>query len=120
MSYRFVDSLQAGSGRNCHSVLILLASCQQTWNCLKHVEFYSKNKFEKLVDLSDFIIRNYQDAQSPERQKRVALNTVMNFHLIFMIHKTLVVEHPSSICPISHTQLHTLLMSDPHIKRHQN
>jgi len=30
MSYRFVDSLQAGSGRKCSSVLILLASCQQT------------------------------------------------------------------------------------------
>jgi len=51
------------------SILILLASCQQTcmtytiavckWktpddgqrNCPKHVEFYSKNKFEKLVHL---------------------------------------------------------------------
>jgi len=59
-------SLRAGSG---HSVLILLASCQQTCmtytiavctvkttddgqrNCPKHVEFYSKNKFEKLVHL---------------------------------------------------------------------
>ena len=28
-------------------------------NCLKHVEFYSKNKFEKLVHLVSFIIRNY-------------------------------------------------------------
>ena len=27
MSYRFADSLQAGSGWNCSSVLILLASC---------------------------------------------------------------------------------------------
>jgi len=56
------------------SVLILLASCQQTCttytivvctvktpdevqrNCPKHVEFYSKNKFEKLVHLYSFII----------------------------------------------------------------
>jgi len=71
MSY----SLRPGSGRNCSSVLILLASCQQTcmtlpllcvqWNtpdegqrnCPKHVEFYSKNKFEKLVQLVSFIIR---------------------------------------------------------------
>jgi len=30
MSYRFVDSLQAESGWNCSSILILLASCQQT------------------------------------------------------------------------------------------
>jgi len=27
-------------------------------NCPKHVEFYSKNKFEKLVHLIGFIIRN--------------------------------------------------------------
>ena len=26
-------------------------------NCLKHVEFYSKNKFEKLLHLIGFIIR---------------------------------------------------------------
>ena len=26
-------------------------------NCPKHVEFYSKNKFEKLVHLVDFIVR---------------------------------------------------------------
>jgi len=32
------------------------------------VEFCSKNKFEKLVHLVDFIIRIYQDAQPPERQ----------------------------------------------------
>ena len=64
-----------GSGRNCNTVLILLVSCQQTCmthtialckvknydgqrNCSKYVEFYSKNKFEKLVDLVRFIIRN--------------------------------------------------------------
>ena len=37
-------------------------------NCPKHVEFYSKNKFQKLVHLVDFIIRIYHDALSPERQ----------------------------------------------------
>jgi len=79
MSY----SLRAGSGRN---VLILLASSQQTCmtytiavctvknsdygqrNCPKHVEFYSKNKFEKLVHLVGVIIRIYHDARSPELQ----------------------------------------------------
>jgi len=68
------------------SVLILLVGCQQTcmtytialctvknsWRCTeecpKYVEFYSKNKFEKLVHLVDFIIRIYHDARSPERQ----------------------------------------------------
>jgi hypothetical protein len=32
------------------------------------VEFYSKNKFEKLVHLVGYIIRIYHDAWSPERQ----------------------------------------------------
>jgi len=38
-------------------------------NCPKQVEFYSKNKFEKLVHLVGFIIRIYHDARSSERQK---------------------------------------------------
>ena len=38
-------------------------------NCPKHVVFYSKNKFEKLVHVFGFIIRIYHDARSPERQK---------------------------------------------------
>jgi len=37
-------------------------------NCLKHVQFYSKNKFEKSVHLIGFIIRIYHDVRSPERQ----------------------------------------------------
>ena len=37
-------------------------------NCPKHVEFYSKNKFEKLVHLVGFIIRIYHDARSPEHR----------------------------------------------------
>jgi len=32
------------------------------------IEFYFKNKFEKLVHLVGFIIRVYHDARSPERQ----------------------------------------------------
>ena len=39
-------------------------------NCPKHVEFYSKNKFEKLVHLIGFIIRINHDSRSPERQIR--------------------------------------------------
>jgi hypothetical protein len=39
-------------------------------NCPKHVEFNSKNKFEKLVHLVGLIIRIYHDARSPERQIR--------------------------------------------------
>ena len=37
-------------------------------NSPKHVNFYSKNKFEKLVHLVGFVIRIYHDARSPERQ----------------------------------------------------
>ena len=37
-------------------------------NCPKHVEFYTKNKLEKLVHLFGFIIRIYHDSRSPERQ----------------------------------------------------
>ena len=40
-------------------------------NCPKHVEFYSKNKFDKLVHLVGFIIRIYHDTRSPERQNIV-------------------------------------------------
>jgi len=37
-------------------------------NCPKHVEFYCKNKFEKLVHLVGFVIRIYHDARSTECQ----------------------------------------------------
>ena len=37
-------------------------------HCPKHVQFYSKNKFEKLVHLVGFIVRIYHDALSSERQ----------------------------------------------------
>ena len=86
MSYRFADSLRAGSGRNAHSLragsgrnqfrsdparklpanLYDIYHCcvysekllmMDKRNCPKHVEFYSKNKFEKLVHLVCFIIR---------------------------------------------------------------
>ena len=41
-------------------------------NCPKHVEFHSKNNFEKLVHLVGFIIRIYHNARSPERQIHVS------------------------------------------------
>ena len=37
-------------------------------NCPKPVEFYSKNKFKKLVHLVGSIIRIFHDARSPDRQ----------------------------------------------------
>ena len=54
MSYRFADSSQTPDDGH--------------WNCPKHVELYSKNKFEKLVHLVGFIIRICHDARSPEHQ----------------------------------------------------
>jgi len=44
-------------------------------NFPKHVEFYSKNKFEKLVHLIGFIIRIYHDARSAERQIQMILSS---------------------------------------------
>jgi hypothetical protein len=66
MSYRFADSLRAGLGWNCviqEPVWHIPLLCVQ-WKSpddgqrTKHVEFHSKNKFEKLVYLVGFIIRN--------------------------------------------------------------
>jgi len=37
-------------------------------NCPKYVDFYYKNKFEKLLHLVGSIIRIYHDARSPERE----------------------------------------------------
>jgi len=66
MSYKFDDSLRAGSGRSSvrKPVWPIQLLCVQ-WktpddgqrNCPKHVELYSKNKFEKSVHLVGFIIR---------------------------------------------------------------
>jgi len=44
--------------------------CNYDASC-RVVEFYSKNKFEKLLHLVGFIIRTYHDAQSYECQKPV-------------------------------------------------
>jgi hypothetical protein len=74
MSYSFADSLQAGSGWKFHpgpagklstKLYDIYHSCMYSAktpddgqrNSPKHVEFHSKNKFEKLVHLVGFIIR---------------------------------------------------------------
>jgi len=41
---------------------------------MKHVEFNSKNKFDKLVHLVGFIIRICHDAPSSERQNNIQSN----------------------------------------------
>jgi hypothetical protein len=50
-------------------IKILLTGCSKTpddeqRNCPKHVEFYSKNKSEKLVHLVGFIIRTVGDVSA--------------------------------------------------------
>jgi len=82
-SYRFADSLWAGSVPSWSQSQ---AVSKPVWhvpllcvhwktpddgqrNCPKHVEVYSKNKFEKLVHLVGLIVRFYRVAQSPELQK---------------------------------------------------
>ena len=50
-------------------------------NCPKHVEFYSKNKFEKFLNLFGFSIGVYHDARSPERQ--IEINSSQNFKKTF-------------------------------------
>ena len=56
MSYRFADSLRAGQR-----------------NCPKHVKFYSKNKFEKLVHLVGFIIRIFSRCCAKNNKDRAGL-----------------------------------------------
>ena len=67
MSYRFTDSLWAGAFAPTHKLSANLYDihhcCVYRENLLlrnfpKHVEFHSKNKFEKLVHLVGFIVRN--------------------------------------------------------------
>jgi hypothetical protein len=47
--------------------------------CPKHVEFYSKNKFEKLVHLVGFIIRIYHETRSSECQVTRAVSWIKYF-----------------------------------------
>jgi len=107
-------SLRAGSGRNCSPVLILLTSCQQTCttytiavctlkktpddgqrNCPKHVEFHSKNKFEKLAHPVGFIITIYHNARSPERQIRLYFAAE---HTVSQYNKYRLLRQPFFVC----------------------
>ena len=90
MSYGFADSLRAGSGRNsavskpvCHVPLLCVqwkTSDDGQRNCPKHVEFYSKNKFETLVHLVGFIVRRWE--------MFVERKTVGSFVLSFSVYST--------------------------------
>ena len=70
MSYRFADCLLKLSA-NLYDIYHCCVYSEKLLMMDKHVKFYSKNEFEKLVHLVGFIIRIYHDTQSPERQKSV-------------------------------------------------
>ena len=96
MAYRFADSLRAGSvpSWSCSQAVSkpvwhIPLLCVQ-WktpdngqrNYPKHVEFHSKNKFEKLMHLVGFIIRNL--ARSHERQilPNLSFSSVSAFSIV--------------------------------------
>jgi len=59
VSDRFADSLRASCQQTCMTYAIAVCTVKKTpddWqrNCPKHIQFYSKNKFEKLVPSSWF------------------------------------------------------------------
>jgi len=78
----YADTLLASCQRNVYVLLFVqcYTSDDGQRNCLKHVEFYTKNKFEKLVHLAGFIIKIYHDARSSECQIH-CLHVVLMTHL---------------------------------------
>ena len=59
ISYRFADSLRASCQQTCMYCCMYSEKTPDDGqrNCPKHVKFYCKSKFEKLVHLVGFIIR---------------------------------------------------------------
>jgi len=59
MSYRFADSSLASCRQTCLYCCVYSDKTADNGqsNCPKHVEFYSKNKFEKSVHLVGFIVK---------------------------------------------------------------
>jgi len=60
-------------------------------NCTKHVEFYSKNKFEKLVDLVGFIIRIYHEFR-PDPARKLSANMYDIYHCCVYSEKLLMTD----------------------------
>jgi len=60
-------------------------------NSPKHVEFYSKNKFEELVHLVGFIIRSYHNARSPERQNEMSSHYIMTLTVTHLFHRSIII-----------------------------
>jgi len=61
MSYKFADILLLAIVYDTYHCCVYIKKTPDDGqrNCPKHVEFYSKNKFEKLMHLAGFFIRIY-------------------------------------------------------------
>jgi hypothetical protein len=87
-SNSFADSLKAV----CKTIWHIPLMCVQ-WktpddgqrNCLKHVEFQSRNKFEKSVHLVRFIIRIYHDVWSHGHQLKQWLILHINLTILLQL-----------------------------------
>ena len=80
MSYRLCWLLASGI-RMFHipiAVYTVLDSWWWTETCLKHLKFYSRNKFEKLAHQVGFIMRLYHDAWSSKCNNFIALHELPN------------------------------------------
>ena len=77
VSLSIIRSLALYTQQKVQVIQVMLTACQQAVSiqryCLKHVESYSENKFEKLVLLVSFIIRIYHGAWSSECQRYMVL-----------------------------------------------
>jgi len=77
MLYRSARKLSANLYDICHCYMYgAKTTYYRQRNCPKHVEFYSKNNFEKLVQLVGFSIRIFHNARSSERQVFAAVHPI--------------------------------------------
>ena len=81
-------------------------------NCPKHVEFHSKNKFEKLVHLVGFNIQIYHDARSHERQ---VSKGVKKNHVILRLTKKLEVLNMNLIAQTLRNLLYFIILWTVHL-----
>jgi len=63
MSYKFAVSLLASCQQTCMIYTVAVCTVKNSWwwtdELSEHVEFHSRNKFDNLVHLVGFIIRNF-------------------------------------------------------------
>jgi len=109
ISCRFADSCEHNQDRT--------PSWQRNWP--KHVEFYSKNKFEKLVYLVGFITRIYHVARSRERKKSgcVVLLILMTASTALSSYRNVdayILTHMCNLCQPRYSMRWTILVRTIH------